>query len=96
MDAISELQNGRKFLSYAYEILGWAGPTRDINIQRAEWGTTPHAGSGGVETPTIKVRGPLEHVPSLLLCFSPPHALCACGRHEASEGVDWDITQSRW
>ena len=42
-----------------------------ISIQRAEWGTTPHAGSGGVETPTIKVRGPLEHVPSLpLSCFS--------------------------
>ena len=44
---------------------GLQGRRRYINIQRAEWGTTPHAGSGGVETPTVKVeRGLLEHVAS--------------------------------
>ena len=37
---------------------GLQGRRRYINIRRAQWGTTPHAGSGGVETPTTKVRGP--------------------------------------
>ena len=31
---------------------GLQGRRRYTNIQRAEWGTTPYAGSGGVETPT--------------------------------------------
>ena len=62
---------------------GLQGRRRYINIQRAEWGTTPHAGSGGVETPTIKVRGPLEHVPSFSfscssLPYVPSHAPCMC------------------
>ena len=50
-----------------------------IQISNApEWGTTPQAGSGGVETPTIEVRRPartralssalLLHRPSLCIC----------------------------
>ena len=51
---------------------GLQGRRRYINIQRAEWGTTPHAGSGGVETPTIKVCGPARtRVPSRFFC---PHS----------------------
>ena len=51
---------------------GLQGRRRYINIQRAEWGTTPHAGSGGVETLTIKVCGPARtRVPSRFFC---PHS----------------------
>ena len=53
---------------------GLQGRRRYINIQRTEWGTTPHAGSGGVETPTVKVeRSLLEHVASRALAASPTH-----------------------
>jgi len=49
---------------------GLQGRRRYTSIQRAEWGTTPHAGSGGVETPTSKVRGPAR-TPRPLFRFSP-------------------------
>ena len=75
---------------------GLQGRRRYINIQRAEWGTTPHAGSGGVETPTIKVRSntcPLSRSPASPslslsrtrmpcdLATSPPAAAAAAHAH---------------
>ena len=60
---------------------GLPGRRRYINIQRAERDTTPHAGSGGVEIPTIKVRGPLEQSRALSLALpllSLSRFACAC------------------
>ena len=63
---------------------GLQGRRRYINIQRAEWGTTPHAGSGGVETPTIKVRGPARTPFPLSLLLPSLYASCAKGHPYAT------------
>ena len=44
-----------RWLENKHSAPGLQGRRRYINIRRAEWGTTPYAGSGGVEAPTHKV-----------------------------------------